>query len=345
MSRTAVAFFAVFFAAAFLFVLVLVNGSLAADAARDAIEVAGKTVVPVVFPSCVLASFLCSLGLPNAVCRLVPMRVFGLPQDASAPLLCSLFCAMPVGAVLASRLYADGRLTKDDDARLTAMTSLVSPAYLLYGVGARFGSRLFGLMLWLAEIAVALSFGVLFRGKSAAFAEKTTAPPPSLPPLSALADAVSSAALTSVRVVGFIAFFRVVSAVLSSVFPLTKVPLALFCEFSGGVSFALTRSSPVMAALAVGFGGLSSLLQIAAVLSSHGISVLPTVAVKCVSAVVLSASAAVYAHYCPLSPTAVTAFSSSDGALSLRLGCVLGGAVLCALSCGWIRAKIFSGKT
>lgn len=272
-----------------LLAVTLYSADVSRAAALDALKFAAVSVVPMLFPFAVLARCLSAVGFPKIVYKLFPIhKPLGLPDCAAPALLCGLVGGFPVGAMLSADLYSRGLLTKGEAARLTAVSSSVSPAFLIGVAGPLFGSRAFGIRLWLAGTAVSYLCGVLLRfapddGTKLSQACKVD----ERSPAAVFCDAVTSSATACVAVVGYIVFFRTVTASVGTLFPQIYGFLALVTEFSGGVKYAAEIGSRAACSFAVGFGGISALMQVENHIGKHEIPVWQTVAVKLVSAAIM----------------------------------------------------------
>ena len=278
-------------AVSLLLILLLTHPDTAADAARKALVFSAGSVVPALFAASVAATMLTELGIPHAVTRLLPVhRLAGLPECAAPAVLCGLVCGFPVGAMSAAALYENGRITRGEAARLCAMTSNVSAAFLIGAVGWMFGSRALGVLLWAAQSAAAVLSGALLRP----IPENETVRADDGPPIKlrfarVFCGAVAKSALACVTVSGYITFFCVLGAILSDMFPPAGGVLSLTLEFSSGAAYSAGIGSTAACGFTVGFGGISALMQACSYAGDAGIPMFPTLAAKASSAVILSA--------------------------------------------------------
>ena len=274
-----------------LIVLSLIHADAAADAARDGLTLSATAIVPALFAFSVLARSLAQIGFPPFITKILPVhRLLGLPECASPVILCGLIGGFPVGAMLTSDLYKSGRLSKGEAARLSAVSSNVSPAFLIGVVGRLFSSASFGAVLWTAQSAAAILAGSLMRF----LPDGTRTAPTEIPKtkksgvIGVLCSSVASSASACVVVTGYIVFFRVVAAVLGEVLPSMYGVMSLVFEFSGGVSYAAKIGSHAACGFTVGLGGLSAIMQTVNYTESDGVSMIPTLFSKLICALVLS---------------------------------------------------------
>ena len=273
-----------------LIVLILCLPDTAAQAARDALAFSAESVVPALFAFSVLSNILSSVGLPRSVIRIFPLhRLLGLPESAAPAVLCGLVCGFPVGAMMTCSLYKDRRLTRAEAARLCAVSANVSGAFLVVAVGKMFSSHLFGAILWAAQTAVSLGAGIVMNLAHGEKERRTEAESPTDMLLSAVfCQSVARSSSACLTVTGYIAFFRVIGAVLASMLPPLCGPLALVLEFSSGAAYSAKIGSSAACGFSVGLGGVSALMQVCNYAGEDGVSLFPTVCVKAVSAGVLA---------------------------------------------------------
>ena len=271
--------------------LTLYFGESVSDSAVAGLRYASTAVIPALFSFSVLARLLSSSGFDESVYRALPLhRLLGLPECAAPVVLCGLVGGFPIGAILTCDLYERGKLTRGEAARLCAISSNVSPAFLISVVGELFSSRVFGLVLWISQSLLSLASGVLLRSlpdDCHRLTQRGTGDGKQSP-VSLLCDAVSSSAMSCLYVTGYIVFFCTLSALLSEIFPILTGFFALTMEFASGVKYAAATNSFAACGFAVGFGGISALMQITDRTSECGIPVIYTVVLKSLSSAVLA---------------------------------------------------------
>ena len=290
-TRRKIIFSAASLAVCALLCLTLYYSDIAADAAKEGLILASSAVVPALFAFSVLARILCEIGFPDFVIKTVPIhKLFGLPECTFPVIVCGFVGGFPVGAMLTADLYSRGRLTRGEAARLCAISSNVSPAFLVGVVGKMFSSSEYGLKLWFVQSAVVICAGAVMRylpddssGKKENINKKEH-----FSVIRTVCSAVAVSAAACVTVTGYIVFFRVISAVVGAEVPRFYGVLRLVCEFSGGAEYAAELSSRAACGFAVGFGGISALMQVANYAEKEGIPMFATVVVRVVCAGVLA---------------------------------------------------------
>ena len=254
-------------------------------AAREALGLCARSVIPALLPFLVVTDLLLSLcALPTGPLSGL-MALYGLPGCAASALVLGLVGGYPVGARTAAQLYEQGRLTRPEAERLLTFCSNSNPVFLLSVLGGGvFHSLRVGVWLWLIHLAAALVTGLLFRGPRQ---DRREAPPavPSDPPafLPALAGALSRGGGAMVSVCACVVCFYVLLTPLRALEGLVPTALIGLVEL-----FSLVpRLTPdavglVLASGCGGWGGLSVLAQSAAVLRDSGLSLRPLVRGKLV---------------------------------------------------------------
>ncbi len=281
------------------------------ETALESMSVCVRRIVPLLFPYTVLSSLVVRRGWP------IPMSgtlaaLFRLPPTAGPVLVSGLISGFPVGAEGAAELLRTGWISRMDAARLTAVSSAVSPAFLIGAVGGTWGCPSFGWFLFGLTIAALLVFSRLSARSVSNHAGggKGEIPLRSAPPLPFSAEfgrSVSLAGNSCLAVTASVTFFRICAAAAGRLFPPGEPVFALFFEFSSAVSHGAALGGiegAAFAGAAVGLGGLSVLSQIAARCAEPGIPLKLYLCSRLWLAFVLSAGAAGFAFLHPLDPAA-----------------------------------------
>lgn len=285
--------------------LLMIDPVRCAELVKGGVQTVVKKALPAVFPYLVLSSLLFESGFPQLLkgraARFVG-RLFRLPDCCVSGIVIGLFAGFPLGASYAAGLYAEGRCTKQEAERLSALSGFPAPPFLLgaFGQGVM-GSALAGLLLYAVQTAAVFLYGILLGwsakkgekrrkrevqapflqkdgGKVEPFEGKQTVP--SLFPM--VGTCIGKSALQMVRIGGYILFFFLISGLILDVFspvfalfPLLEGPMAGFFEISSGVSHIKARGALGMLAggLVLGFSGLSVHMQVAGFLAPAGLSV------------------------------------------------------------------------
>jgi hypothetical protein len=303
------------------------------EAAADGMTLALRRLVPLLFPYSVLSALVVRRGwLPPG--RTVS-RPFRLPRAAGGALVTGLFAGFPVGAGGAAELYKTGKLSRSDAERLTAVSSVPSPAFLAGAVGGMWGDACFGWFLWILGVLSLLLFSRLSAARPSVGADLSSVPEPQrrVPFSADFSRAVSEAASSCLTVTAFVTFFRILAVVSAKLLPSAGPFLTLILELSAAARYAASVGGIAGAAVTgagVGFGSLSVFMQIAAKTAETDLSLQPYLSSRFLLAAVLAAGGALYASAFPMVP-ASPAFSEttlSPGSLFAVTAALSGTALL-----------------
>ncbi len=278
-------------------VLLLVMGDTAGAAVSASLKLCITRVIPPLFPYMVLSSMILSLDLLRPLYRSLPTeKWFGLPRCAAPVLLTGFICGFPVGASGAARLVLEGKLSRNDAAILCAVSSAASPAFVIGSVG-QWWTKEYGVILWLTQLLTSLLLAVfVFRG-SGTSAPVRSGDTPVRRAAECLCEAVSSAAQSCLNVTAYITFFGTAAVLLSALLPPLSPVFAVLLEFSRGATFGAQTgglTGMILTGAAVGFSGVSVLMQTASFLIPENVSMKPTVLTRLVMMTVSAAVSALY---------------------------------------------------
>ena len=237
-----------------------------------------NTLVPSLFPfvllSCVAAK---SAAMQLLFRPLSPLmhRVFHLPACAAPALLFGLTTGYPTGAKITASLYADGRLTKEQAARLLCFCTAPGYAFSIFTGMKLTGSTHTGLLLFLACILAPLLTGAVL----ARFAPLPEKMAEGKAVSGDFTDAVRDGVSAMVAMCGFVVVFAGLLSVLQSAgifrtctallarcgltVPAAGAVFSFLLEVTAGVTHsAYWHLSPALAAFGLGFAGICIHLQI-----------------------------------------------------------------------------------
>ncbi len=292
-------------AGVFAMLCLLLMPEPAADAALDAMTLAARRLIPLLFPYSVLSTLMLRRGwLPS---RGPLSALYRLPGDCEGVLFSGMAAGFPVGASGAVQLYRSGRISREDSARLAAVSSLPSPAFLTGAAGAMWGSVRYGWFLWIAANLTLLVFSRLTGNDG----KRPTIPVPDSRGTESFSvdftKSVTDSASACLSVTAFVVFFRVTASVGSALIPPAGPLLTMLLEFSAGVREGAALGGIRGAAFtgaSAGFGGISVLMQIAArngdLPGERAFSLKPYLCSRILLAAVLSAASAVWAYNFPM---------------------------------------------
>lgn len=267
----------------------ILDSRCAAGSAQEAIELCIGTLIPVLFPLFVLSAMLVpalgALRMPRL------SKILGFPEGGGGLFLIGCAGGFPVGAACVAQAARDKLLSREMAGDLLGLCSFCGPSFL-FGVIGNALSLQDAAVLFLIQLETALLIAV-FRRRSAPGSFRSGAEAVILP--LAVRRAISSIA----TVCAWVILAGVAAGFLRRwLFPLLPKALGIFLtgilELTNGV-FALEGLSPGLrlpfCAFFVTFGGVSVLLQIAAVAAPAGLRMGKCIRQKTVQALLAAAIA------------------------------------------------------
>ena len=253
----------------FAMTVLILDSRCAAGSAREAIELCIGTLIPVLFPLFVLSATLVpalgAIRLPRL------SKILGFPEGGGGLFLIGCAGGFPVGAACVAQAAKDRHLSREMGEDLLGLCSFCGPSFL-FGVIGNALSLSEAAVLFAIQLETALLIAV-FRRRSSPGSYRASAEAVSLP------EAVRRAISSIATVCAWVILAGVAAGFLRRwLFPLLPVSLGIFLtgmlELTNGV-FALEGLSPGLrlpfCAFFVTFGGVSVLLQIAALAAPAGL--------------------------------------------------------------------------
>lgn len=245
--------------------MILIFADTSVAAATEAVELILHNLLPSLFPFFVLTNLLTRAG--------------------KISLLTGFLCGYPAGAMACAQLYKTGTLTKTEAQRYSMFTSNAGPTFITGAVGVGMcASKAIGFLLLgvhlLASLTVAVIAQYLFPKSSSSVPH--TAPQSKPVPFGTQLTNAITAALKQIAVVcGYVLFFGVLLSLLET-FGIKNPILFSLLEITTGMNRLLTplgspASMPALlsilpiAAMLLGFSGLSIHAQIIAILNQAGL--------------------------------------------------------------------------
>lgn len=244
-------------------VLLLCSGESLASA-QSAVYGFWKNFLPAMLPFFLLSPYLTGPEAQNLFARLFGKAfgaLFGVSGKAAGAVVCGWIAGSPAGCSACAR--AGGDMEAAEYARMCALASGLSPAFLITAVGSgMLGETDLGLLLYIAHFAALLTGGLLLRkwrpgwerGECAADRKD--------------GDIFAGALLALGRVLCWMTLFSVGSSLLCARLGglLPAWLIAPVCEISGGAAVLAGAQLPETAKMALlgalsGFGGLCVLMQ------------------------------------------------------------------------------------
>jgi len=278
-----------------LIIFMLIHPELTVPEVKRSMTYCGEVLIPAVLPFLVLGSLpgltgfelISSSGTMRYLCRLL-----NIPGCAAAVFVLSLLSGPPFGASYAAMLYSSGYLTKSEAEHTAAISSGVSPAYLILGVGnGIFGDRRAGVVIWTAQVLAALVFGLASAHTVSGKCCGGVSSAKTVPIYSAVPKAVSNAGKTMVSICASVIFFTAVCVPVSQLLPSLAVYIRPLIELNYGLYG--TSVQRWFVGFACGFSGISMLMQSACELSEAGLSPVRLVMCRLLCAVVCGVSVSI----------------------------------------------------
>lgn len=257
-----------------------------ADASRNALTLCFTVVIPSLFPFFVLSSFTAESGIGNKISFLLapPLRhIFRIGGSGVSALILGMLGGYPIGANCIKNLYQSEQCSKEEAEHLLGFCNNSGPSFILGAVGVGvFSSMRIGLLLLLVHILSALIIGFLFSFFAPKVSRTHLNETHALPFLTALCTSVKSGLQSSLNVCAFVLFFAVFTEILHLFFILPYGGVfGVLCsgafEITSGIaalqsSVSNLRTAFILAALLLGFGGISVHAQTLSILGETDLS-------------------------------------------------------------------------
>ena len=275
-------------ASLFFIALLLKNPDISIQYVTRGLRLCCTAVIPTLFPFMVLSELLVRTGGGELMGRALaaPMRaLFGLSGAGSCAFLLGAVCGFPVGTRAAVMLYDRGLLGRSEVERLISFCNYPSSAFMISATGAAlWQNRQLGAAMYASVLAAGVLAGIISGIPARRAAKNEGAVQTDMPHAvrkpqpTALSDSVTAAAVSTLNVCAYVAFFSCVvgciSPILARISPSRTVEAAIYSFFeltSGAAASAAvipSRTGILMCTAAAGWSGLSVALQVFSVCSS-----------------------------------------------------------------------------
>ena len=238
-----------------------------ADSVIFGMRLAVEKVLPSSFPFMVLADFYVAYGHPENLraLRFIASRALGIPTEAISAFVCGNIGGFPIGAHITADLYKSSIIDRKNAERLVAISSNPSIAFIMGGVGlGMYESLSIGYIL-----IISVYFSMLITSlilKSNQLKSKN-----SVNIFMQNYDFTRSIKKTGASCISLIAIISIFSAFISIAKKYIKSSVALILiasvsEVTNAVYLSSESNLPLyikiaISAFALGFGGLSVMLQ------------------------------------------------------------------------------------
>ncbi len=241
-----------------------------AEACRSAVVNSAKTclysIFPTVFPFMVLSDFLASAFSDTQSGRSALLwRIFGISPCMKPALICGNVCGFPIGVRMASKMFSDGKITKEELENAIGLVNNPSAPFVISAIGAcMLKSVRDGILLYISIIAATITVGMLVNKKCSNIKFQGN----NSRQYFNISESIKNAGLSCIAVFSYIIFFSYLSCVLSFLVRdtyLSAMISALIEVGSGSAmigALGLPRSAALpLIALALGFSGFSVHMQ------------------------------------------------------------------------------------
>lgn len=249
--------------------ILIVNSHTAIDAAKEAMQLCIKVVIPSLFPLFVFSILLTgNMGSGDFVIFKPLGKLLGLPESCTALLITAFLGGYPSGAQCVAQAHQSGSIRKTEAERMLAYCSNAGPSFIFGILGGMFSHKGVPWVLWIIQILSAVCVGMLIRmdSHSAPVRLKITAVTPT--------EAINKSVKAMISVCGWVLLFRCLLTISDEWF-LNKLPaeaktvLIGMLELTNGCLALNTIHNEqlrfVLCAAMLSFGGLCVLMQTQAV--------------------------------------------------------------------------------
>jgi len=253
--------------------LLIFDAKNAIEGAKEGIILCLYTVIPSLFPYCVLSILFRSMiaGQPLRIMRPAE-RFLQIPEGFGTILLLGLLGGYPIGAICTEKAVKDKTFLPEDVKYLRAFANNAGPSFMLGITACYFSQKNYALMLMLIQILSSLMCCMLLSGRQPnGYCAKS-------PAKVNITDAIKQGCSAMMNVCGIIILFRAFMNILNRyllllVSPKAGAVIAGILELTNGITLlpALQRESLMFIAAAgmLTFGGLCVAMQTVS-LSSPG---------------------------------------------------------------------------
>lgn len=281
----------------FLIIILFLTMPLSvSSAAKDALNLCIKSVIPSLFPF--MAAAKCAvitrdIKEDNIFFKGIA-KLFNIPLSGVISFIFGLLCGYPIGAKTAFDLLREGRIEKKDALRLACFTNNAGPAFVVSVVGAEFlNSAFWGVIIYISHIAASVITGIIIRGKKREYVYSHDVSG-RIPLTEAIPTAIYDSGLSVINVTAVIMFFSAVSSLFFKIIPENSNSLYMglisgFFEITSGIK--LISSSPYslpvklsVITMLTSFSGISIIFQTKAFAKGLNIKTTPCVLCKVLSA-------------------------------------------------------------
>ena len=236
------------------------------------------TVLPTSYPFMIIGDLYVSVGAPEKIWPLkrIMTRLLGVSEMGLSTFICGTVAGFPLGAKIASELYTGGYITQKEAEKLAAISNNPSIPFITAAVGEKvYGNAKIGLFLLIVIYISTLISANLWNTRHKHSLTNEKAPKIHF----SFTSSVRNAALASINIIAFVTVFFAITAIISLFIknPVILSLISALLEVTTAVNYASLLPFPlavklVITAFALGFGGLSVMMQSGIFTKSAGLS-------------------------------------------------------------------------
>lgn len=279
------------------------------SAAKSGLSLWANSVVPSLFPFFIAIELLNHTNVAHILGKLLNKfmkPLFNVPGIGAYIFIMGLISGYPTGAKIVAQFREKGMITKAEGERLLTFTNNSGALFILGTVGITlFGNTTIGILLLITHILACISVGIVFRFWKFNDSEKISYTNINKSSKNVSSNILASSITNSINTILMIGGFIVLFSIIISILKTSKILLILsniltpimkifnvdakFCipiisgifELTNGISMVaglpnkLLSTNIIISAFLLGFGGISVVLQIYAIIADTDISIIP----------------------------------------------------------------------
>ncbi len=252
----------------------------------EGMRIGALTVLPSTFPFMIVSDLYYAYGYPERIGILgkFAKRVLHLPKRCVRALLLGNLAGFPIGAKIAAELYTGGGIDKKNAEKLIAYSNNPSIPFVVACVGdTLFGDIKIGIFLLIIIYISTIITAIIYRGRSTHIQYSEDISNHSF----SFVSSVKSAGLCAISILSFIVTFYVLISVIRVYIKNEYILsfIASMLELASAVTITSSLTLPItlkisIIAFALGFGGISVMMQTAIFTSPSSLSLLPYLKIK-----------------------------------------------------------------
>ncbi len=327
-------------AALICMLLIIFLPTSATEGAKRGLWMCGEIIVPSTFAFMAIATFIVKISKgvkrKSGLIKKLSSKIFHLPSQFLSAFCIGMLAGYPVGAKCVTELKKDGRLTQRQAQRCLAFCVGAGPAFIITAVGKGIlGSFSAGIIIFLSQLLSCTAFGVIsgFFTKNEDISEENSLDiaATNIDIAECFVLSVKDSCTACLNVCAFVILFSTllniaVSCGLIDMISSLLTVLGLnrdtafvlaggFLEVTSGCAMCGELSVGMLSAVSavIGFGGLSVLFQISAIISGSGLKISKFFLSRIVIAILSAIFTATIASFFPIAVETVSLQSISAG--------------------------------